>query len=328
MRRRDFVLYSAALASAPPLQVAAQQNPPRIGVLSSIAATDPEAKIRVAIFEQALKELRWVSGGNITIDYRWISGGPEALRDAANDLIKTRPQLLVGHATPATRALLGTTSDIPIVFINVVDPIGPRFVESLGRPGGNVTGFTNYEPTMAGKWTQFLTEISPGLKSVGVVFSPRTTPYLPLMWKPLEEVAKSLSVDLVPLPFLEPSDISSGTERFAADGKCGLLVIPDVSTQLRRKQIIDAAASFRLPAVYPYRFFIADGGLISYGVDNADQYRRVASYVDRILRGTPPYLLPVQQPVKFELTINLQTARAQGFTIPPLILATADAVIE
>jgi putative ABC transport system substrate-binding protein len=213
-----------------------------VGVLSCIAATDPEAKIRVAIFEKALQELRWIAGDNITIDYRWISGGPEALRDAAKDLIDTRPQLLVGHATPATRALLGATRSIPIVFINVVDPVGPGFVESLGRPGGNVTGFTNYEPTMTGKWTQFLTEISPGLKRVGVLFSPRTTAYLPLMWQPLEEVAKSLSVDLVTLPFLEPSDISSGTERFAADEKCGLLIIPDVSTQLRRKQIIEVAA--------------------------------------------------------------------------------------
>jgi putative tryptophan/tyrosine transport system substrate-binding protein len=236
--------------------------------------------------------------------------------------------VLVAHGSTATDALRAATTSIPIVFVNVTDPIGPGFVASLARPGGNITGFTNFEATMSGKWFGLLKEISPYLAQACIVYNPKTAPYLRVFLPQFESAAALFAIKLILMPFLEPAEIESAIEKSASEPKTGLLVLPDISTLVHRDAIIRAAARYRLPAVYPYRLFVDNGGLISYGVDNVDQYRRVASYVDLILKGAKPSELPVQQPVNFELVINLKTAKALGLTVPPTLLATADEVIE
>ena len=329
MRRRDFVTLIAGSAAALPLVVRAQQpTMPVVGVLNAIAANDKEAQPRATAFEQRLQELGRIKGSNIKIEHRWVAGGPEAMRIVAKELVDLKPAVLVAHASTATAALRGATTSIPIVFVNVTDPIGPGFVTSLAHPGGNITGFTNFETTLSGKWLGFLKEISPDLSQACIVHNPKTAPYLQVFLPEFEKAAASVAIKLMLMPFFEPAEIESAIEKSANGPKTGLLVLPDISTLVHRDAIIGAAARYRLPAVYPYRFFVDNGGLISYGVDNVDQYRRAASYVDLILRGAKPSELPVQQPVNFELVINLKTAKALGITVPPTLLARTDAVIE
>jgi ABC-type uncharacterized transport system substrate-binding protein len=296
--------------------------------LHAVAADDKEAQPRATAFEQRLGELGRIKGSNIRIEHRWVAGGPEAMQSAAKELVDRKPDVLVAHASIATNALRTATTSIPIVFVNVTDPIGPGFVASLARPRGNVTGFTNFETTMSGKWFGILKEISPDLLQSCIVYNPKTAPYLRVFLPEFEKAAASLAIKLTPLPFLEPGEIEPAVEKLASGSKTGLLVLPDISTLVHRDTIIRAAAHYRLPAVYPYRFFVDNGGLVSYGVDNVDQYRRAASYVDLILKGAKPSELPVQQPVKFELVISLKTARALGITVPATLLATADEVIS
>ena len=307
---------------------AQQRAMPVVGVLNAIAASDKEAQPRAAAFEQRLRELGRIKGSNIKIEHRWVAGGPEAMHSVAKELVDLKPDVLVAHASTATAALRAATTSIPIVFVNVTDPIGPGFVASLARPSGNITGFTNFETTMSGKWLGLLKEISPNLSQASIVHNPKTAPYLQVFLPQFETAAASIGIKLGLMPFLEPAEIESAIDKSASGSKTGLLILPDISTLVHRDTIIRAAARNRLPAVYPYRFFVDNGGLISYGVDNVDQYRRVASYVDLILKGAKPSELPVQQPVNFELVINLKTAKALGITVPLTLLARADEVIE
>jgi putative ABC transport system substrate-binding protein len=330
MQRREFIsLLGGAAVVGWPLAARTQQPAmPVVGVLNAIAANDKEAQPRAAAFEQRLRELGRIKGSNIKIEHRWVAGGPEAMRSVAKELVDLKPDVLVAHASTATDALRAATTSIPIIFVNVTDPIGPGFVASLARPGGNITGFTNFEATMSGKWFGLLKEISPDLSQAYIVYNPKTAPYIRIYLPQFETAAALFAIKLIVMPFLEPAEIESAIEKSASGPKTGLLVLPDISTLVHRDAIIRAAARYRLPAVYPYRFFVDNGGLISYGVDNVDQYRRVASYVDLILKGAKPSELPVQQPVNFELVINLKTAKALGLTVPPALLTTADHVIE
>ncbi|HEY1475570.1 MAG TPA: ABC transporter substrate-binding protein [Pseudolabrys sp.] len=330
MRRREFITLLGGTVAAWPFGVRAIQAEPmkQIGVLNPIAADDKEAAPRVTAFEQRLKELGWTPDRNIRINYRWTSGGQEALQILAKELVELKPDVLVANATTATGAFRAATSSIPIVFLNVTDPIGPGFVESLARPGGNVTGFTNFEFSLCGKWLEILKEISPRVTRVAGIYNPRTAPYFSTFWYQVELAAASVGIKPLEAPFSDAATIESMFAKLASEPNAGLLVMPDISTLVHRDAIVSAAARHRLPAVYPYRFFASSGGLVSYGVDNVDQYRRTATYVDRILRGEKPADLPVQQPIKFELAINVKTAKALGLNVPPAMLAIADEVIE
>jgi putative ABC transport system substrate-binding protein len=301
----------------------------RLGVLIGWRESDPIGQARATILVQGLDTLGWKEGGNLRIDWRWFGGDPALFERNAAELVALGPDvLLAGGSSTAVAALQRQTSSIPIVFVQVADPVGQGFVASLARPGGNITGFSNYDPPMAGKWLGMLTQITPPVGRVAVLYNPATAPYAGLMLHAIEEAAGSLAVAVRAAPVNDDAEIEAMMAGLAREERCGLLVLPDPFTGGHRDTIIAAAARHRLPAVYPFRYFTASGGLMSYGIDQDDLYRRGASYVDRILRGAKPADLPVQRPTKFELAINLKTAKALGVTIPPSLLAAADEVIE
>ena len=330
MRRRTFL----ALLSGPRWRRRGHRSRRRqrvrhIGVLLPYVESDLEAQAEVAGFKRGLQQLGWTDGGNARIDIRWATGGLERIRTSAKALVADKPDVILCRATPVTHALQTETTSIPIVFVNVSDPVGSGFAASIARPGGNITGFTNVEASLGGKWVEVLKEINPRIARIAVVFDPRTSPgggsfYMRL----IQDVARSVAVEVVAAPFHDDADIQRNMESFARTPNGGVVVLPDTATNNYRKSIIDQVARSRLPAVYPYRFFAEEGGLASYGIDVVDAYRQAASYVDRILRGEKPGELPVQGPVKFELAINLKTAKALGLTIPPMLLGRADDVIE
>jgi ABC-type uncharacterized transport system substrate-binding protein len=327
MRRRQFITLISG-AAAWPLAARAQQREPmrRIAVLMSFAENDPEAQLRSTAFRQALASLGWREGHNVRFDYRWTAGDPNAIPAAAKELIGGIPDVVVAEGSPAAAALQRETRTTPIVFLQAGDPIGFGFVASLAHPGGNLTGFTNYEPSMGGKWLQLLKEMSPDLARVGALFNPKT--HTGQFWRVLETAAPSIDLAFMKLPAQDVAELERTVEGLARDGKSGLLVMPDIFTVNNLDRIIALAAQHRLPAVYPFRSFAKRGGLATYGIDNIDVYRRAAGYVDRILRGANPAELPVEAPTKFELIINLKTARALGLKIPPTLLVAADEVIE
>jgi putative tryptophan/tyrosine transport system substrate-binding protein len=329
MRRRQFITLVGA-AAAWPLAARAQQSGHvrRVGVLMASAQSDPEAQARVRAFEAGLRELGWVEGRNLRLDYRFV---PDAgrLRAQATELVALAPDLILAVATPVLGGLLPVSRALPIVFVQVTDPVGGGFVPNLARPGGRVTGFTTFEFTIGSKWLEALKEIAPTVKRVAVVFSPDTAPFAPLFWQPVvDAAARSFAVAPMQMPVRDSGELAAELEAFAREADGGLMVLPEVSTLNNRDLIIALAARHRLPAVYPMRSFAAGGGLFSYGSDPADIFRRSAAYVDRILKGANPGDLPVQAPSKFELVINLKTAKALGLTVPPLMLARADEVIE
>jgi putative ABC transport system substrate-binding protein len=264
---------------------------------------------------------------NIRIDYRWDIGGPEQALVAAKELIDLRPDLILPSTTPMVSAVRQESRSLPIVFVNISDPIGTGFVESLARPGGNITGFTNFEYGMGAKWIQLLKEIAPATTRV-VIIANQKNPNTALYRNAIEPAAPAAGLELIVAGCNTAGDIEHAIETFARQSNGGLLVIPDPLTVSYRDAIVAQAAQHRMPAVYPYRFFATVGGLMSYGVDSDDPFRRAASYVDRILKGAKAGDLPIQQPTKFELVINIKTAKALGLTIPPTLLATADEVIE
>jgi ABC-type uncharacterized transport system substrate-binding protein len=333
MRRRRFLslIGVAAVASAlAPLTAHAQPSGQvrRVGVMIASAQSDPEAQLRVRSFEAGLRELGWVEGRNLRLDYRFV---PEAgrLRDQATELVGLAPDVILAVATPVVAGLLPVSRNVPIVFAQVTDPIGSGFVPSFARPGGRLTGFTTFEFSVGSKWLEALKEIAPAVNRVAVVFSPDTAPFAPLFWQPVvDAAARSFAVAPMQMPVRDAVELAGEIEAFAREPNGGLIVLPDVSTINNRDLIIALAARHRLPAVYPIRSFAAGGGLLSYGMDVADTFRRAASYVDRILKGAKPGDLPVQAPGKYELVINLTTAKAFGLTVPPLMLARADEVIE
>ena len=292
MRRREFIslLGGAAAASAWPLAGHAQQpdRVRRIGVLMSLAASDPQAQARVAAFREGLQMLGWAEGRNIRIDIRRGALDAESRQRSAKELVVSQPDLILSHTTPTTAALLQQTRTIPIVFVQVADPVGSGFVASFPRPGGNVTGFTNIEPTMAGKWLELLKEIAPRVARVAFLFNPATATYAEIFLNPFKAAAASFAVEAIAAPVRDRSELESVFAAQAREPNGGLIVMPDPFTAVHRAQITSLAARYRLPAVYPFRYFAEAGGLLSYGNDVFDNFRRVATYVDRIVNTPPP----------------------------------------
>jgi len=328
MRRREFViLLGGSTAAAWPLAARAQNRLRVVGVLLAMAPDDPEAQLRIKAFEAGLRELGWTEGRNLRLEYRWAVGDATLLRKQATELVGLAPDLILATSTPVLAALRQEKT-LPIVFVQVTDPIGGGFVPNLARPGGSLTGFTSFEFTIGSKWLEALKHVAPAVTRVALIFNPDTAPFAHLFWQPVEAAAPSVDVEPMQAPVRDIGEIEHTIAAFARHASGGLMVLPDVSTTNHRDLIIALAARHRLPAVYPYRYFATSGGLMSYGSDLADIYRRAASYVDRILKGERPADLPVQAPTKFELVINLKTATALGLDVPPTLLATADEVIE
>ena len=328
MRRREFITVLGGAVAACPLAAHAQQsNRLRVvGVLLAMAPDDPEAQLRVKAFEAGLRELGWTEGRNLRLEYRWAAGDAALLRKQATELVGLAPDLILATSTPVLAALR-QENPLPIVFVQVTDPIGSGFVPNLARPGGSLTGFTSFEFTIGSKWLEALKHVAPAVTRVALIFNPDTAPFAHMFWQPVEDAAPSFDVEPMQAPVRDVGEIERTVAAFARQNG-GLMVLPDVSTTNHRDLIIALAARHRLPAVYPYRYFATSGGLMSYGSDLADVYRRAASYVDRILKGAVPGDLPVQAPAKFEFVINLKTANALGLTVPPLWLGRADEVIE
>jgi len=325
---RRGVMGLASGAAAWPLAARAQQPERirRIGVLMSLAAHDPLSPVRVAAFMLGLQQAGWVDGRNVRIDYRWGAGDPDRYRTYAAELIALAPDVIVGVG-PAAVALQRATRSVPIVFVQVTDPVGRGLVASLARPGGNVTGFTQFEFSMSGKWLELLKQIAPRVTRAAVLRDPTIASGIG-QFGAIQSVSPSLGIEVSPLDVSEADEIERAIAAFTREANGGLVVISGPAAANHRSLIIKLATQHRLPAVYPYRYYVADGGLISYGPDSLDQYRRAASYVDRILGGEKPADLPVQQPTKYELVINLKTAKALGLTVPDMLLARADEVIE
>jgi putative tryptophan/tyrosine transport system substrate-binding protein len=329
IRRREFI---AGLGGAAvwPLPADAQQaaRKRRIGVLMNLAADDPQSLSRIAAFHQGLQELGWTIGLNMQIEYRWNPGGSADLyRRYAEELVAMAPDALLASAASAY-PLQQATRSVPIVFANVVDPVGAGLVASLARPGGNVTGFMTAEYGMSGKWLGLLKQIAPHVARAAILRDP-TNPVSIGQLAAIQAVAPSFGVELSPLNVrAAAADIERAVSTFAQTSNGGLIVVVGSQGAVHRELIVTLAARHRLPAVYPYRYFVTSGGLISYGPDEIDQYRRAAGYVDRILKGEKPGDLPVQAPTKFETVLNPKTAKALGLTIPETLLATADEVIQ
>jgi putative ABC transport system substrate-binding protein len=331
MRRRQFItLLGGAGAAAWPLAARAQQPDQmrRIGVLMGYAESDPETQAWVTAFVQGFKELGWIVGRNVWIDYRFGAGDADRMRAYAEELVGLAPAVILAHTSPVMAALQQATRTIPLVFVDVFAPVEQRFVSNLARPGGNITGFSSVEPEMGGKWLGALKEVVPFLARVAVIFNPETGPFSPLFLRAIETAAPSFAVKPIATPVHDAADIESAISAFAHDLNGGLIVLPSAFVAVHRQLIFEQAAQHRLPAVYGIRYFAADGGLMSYGVDVRDLFRRSAAYVDRILKGAKPGELPVQAPTKYELVINLKTAKALGIEFPVSMQLLADEVIE
>ena len=328
MRRRTFIVLLGG-AAAWPLAARAQQveRVRRIGVLMHLAADDPESLVRVAAFAQGLQELGWKLGTNVEIDTRWAVGDAEQFRKYAAELVALAPDVILASTTPSVGALQRASNTVPIVFAAVTDPVGQGFVASLARPGNNTTGFSVYEYGIGPKWLELLREIAPGVTRVAVLRDPTLASTSGLLGA-IQGVAPSMGVEVSPIGVRDASEIERGITAFARGSNGGLIVLAAPLTSVHRELIAALAVRHRLPTVYSLRFYVAGGGLISYGPDIIDQYRRAAGYVDRILKGEKPGDLPVQAPTKYQLVINLKTAKALGLTVPPTLLARADEVIE
>jgi putative tryptophan/tyrosine transport system substrate-binding protein len=330
MRRREFITLLGG-AAAWPITARAQQpeRMRRIGVLMAFDKGDAEAQSSIAALLQGLQELGWTESRNLNVEYRFGSERPEVLRANALELNALHLDLIVARATPAVTALVKANVTIPIVFTVVIDPVSSGFVKSWARPGGNITGFAQFEPSIAGKWLEVLKEIAPTVTRVAILFNPDTAPLRgSIFLKSLDDAAPSLGLKLVKTPVHDDRGIEEIGVELTREPGGGIIAMPDSFITFHREQILAVAARYRLPAAYPYAYFSKSGGLISYGASTVDLHRRAASYVDRILRGAKPADLPVQQPTKFELVINLKTAKALGLTVPPSLLDRADEVIE
>ena len=297
-------------------------------MLMAVAESDPDVRSGVAAFRQRLDELGWSQDRNLRIDYRWGGADRGRIRALAKELVDLSPAVLVGHSTPSVVALQQETGSIPIVFLTVTDPLGQGLVASLAHPGGNITGFSVFEFSLGTKWLEALKQIAPGITRVTAIFNPETAPYYALYLRSIEQAALSFAVKPTAVEIHDDADIERAISTLAREPDGGLIVVPDSFNIVHRRTIIGLVDRYRLPAIYYFRYFATDGGLIAYGPDEIDLFRRTASYVDRILKGAKPSDLPVQQPTKFELVINLKTAKALGLTIPESFLLRADEVIE
>jgi putative ABC transport system substrate-binding protein len=317
----------AAVTGAVPV-IGLAQIAKRVAILMAVAETDPDVRAGLKVFSEQLRALGWVEGQNLLIEYRWGDAKPERIAGFARDLVQLSPDVLVAHSTPPTKALSRETRSIPIVFLTVTDPVGQGLVVNLAHPGGNVTGFSVFEASLGAKWLQLLSEIAPGIKRAHIVFNPVTAPYYNLYLRVIEEHAAELTIEAIPVPIHDEAELAQAVSAAGSQSGAGLFVLPDSFNIVHRGLIIQLAAQYRLPAVYYFRYFVNDGGLISYGPDELDLFRRAAGYVDRILKGTQPSSLPVQVPSKWEMAINLKTATALGLIVPESLLARADEVIE
>ena len=328
MQRREFIMLLSGAAMAWPLAAHAQQTERvrRIGVLIPFTATDPEAKARNVVFEQSLQQLGWTVGRDLQIDYRSPGGEAASIRRSAAELVALAPDLIMTVGSATMGPVQQATRTIPIVFVNLADPVGAGFVQSLARPGGNATGFTNFEYSMSGKWVELLKQIAPYVTRAAVLRDPTSAAGIG-QFSAIQSIAQSLGVVLTPFSVRDAGEIERDVAAFARSGNGGLIVTAG-GTAFRRDLIIGLASRHKLPAVYPFRYYAKDGGLITYGPDPRDSIRRAAAYVDRILKGEKPADMPVQAPTKYELVINLKTAKALGLAIPPAVLARADEVIE
>jgi putative ABC transport system substrate-binding protein len=330
MKRRAFITLLGGAATWP--LIARAQQPDRmrrIGALMSASENDAGYQSLLATFRDALKKMGWEEGRNIRIDFRWRAVDAESRQRLAKELVALQPDLMIGQSTPTTAALLQQTPTIPIVFFSVGDPVGEGFVAGLSRPGRNVTGFINMEDSMSGKWLELLKEVMPSVTTVAILFNPATAPRGgSYYFDPFKAAGQSLGLETVAALVHDTSELESVIAAQASKPNAGLVVMSDVFPLVHRTEITTLVARYRLPTVYPYREFAQVGGLLSYGNDLRDNYRRAATYAARILRGEQPSELPVEVPVKFELVINLKTARALGLEVPPTLLARADEVIE
>jgi putative ABC transport system substrate-binding protein len=328
MRRRDLITLLGGAAVAWPLAARAQQGERmrRIGVLMALAADDPEGQARMTAFQQGLAQLGWIDGRNVRIDTRWAAGDTNRYRSYAAELLEFAPDVVLAVGSAAMGPLQATRS-VPVVFVQVADPVGAGFVERLARPGGNATGFTVFEYGISAKWLELLKEVAPQVTRAAVLRDATIAAGAGQLGA-IQSVAPSLGIELRPVAVRDAGEIERAVTAFAREAKGGLIVVAGAAVAVHRALIINLAAQYRLPAVYPYRYYVASGGLMSYGPDNIDQYRRAAGYVDRILKGEKPADLPVQAPTKYKLVINLKTAKALGLDIPPTLLARADEVID
>jgi ABC-type uncharacterized transport system substrate-binding protein len=329
LRRREFIILLGGAAAAWPLAARAQQpgGMRRIGVLMNLAADDTEGQTRIAAFLKALQQLGWADGRNVRIDTRWGAGNADDFRKYAAELVALAPDVILASASPSVVALQQATRTVPIVFVNVVDPVGSGFVESLARPGGNSTGFALFEYGMSGKWLELLKEIAPRVTRAAVIRDPALASGGGQLGA-IQSAAPSFGVELTPLGVRDATEIERAITAFARSSNGGLIVTASVLATFHRNLIITLAARHKLPSVYYERFFVAAGGLISYGPNFLDMYRLAAGYVDRILKGEKPADLPVQTPTKYETVLNLKTAKALGLDVPRTVLARADEVIE
>ena len=330
MRRREFITLLGSAATTWPVVARAQQSNSvrRIGVLTTFAESDSDLQIWDAAFRKRLAELGWTSGRNVRLDYRWADGNVDRLRTFAKELVDLQPDVIFAVTTVSVSTLLTLTHSIPIVFSAVSDPVGSGFVVSLARPDGNVTGFTNNQASLAGKWVELLKELAPAVSRIAIMFNPATAPYAEFYLAPFEFAARSLRVEPIVARIKDARDIEQVVASLGLEPGGGLIAMPDTSMAVNRELIVSLTVRNRLPAIYSARYYAMSGGLASYGVDYPDLWLRAASYVDRLLRGEKPSNLPVQAPAKFQLVINLNTAKALGLEISPTLLARADEVIE
>jgi putative ABC transport system substrate-binding protein len=327
MKRREFIAVLGGAAAALPLAARAQQEPVRrIGVLMT-TADDREGQRRLSAFREGLAKLGWSEGKNIRIEVNWSVSDPERARSVVSELIGGAPDLILTSGTSATTALHRMTPAIPVVFTVVSEPVKEGFVQSLAHPGGNFTGFSNLDPSLGGKWIELLKEIAPKVTRAAVIFNPQTAPAAFVTSRSADEAAEKLAVELVRFPVRDPTEIESAVTgvRRPTDG---LVMLPDTFVNIHRGLVVELAARCQIPAIYPFSYLVTEGGLASYGIDLADSFRQAAVYVDRIFHGEKAGDLPVQQPTKFALAINLKTAKALGLEIPSILLARADEVIE
>ncbi len=329
MRRREFIRLLGGTLAAQAIPASAQELRVRtVGVLMGFA-NDAEAKARVEAFEQSLESEGWSVGQNLRIEYRYAEGDSARMQALAKELVEPKPDCVLGQSTPVTAVLMQATRTIPIVFVAVSDPIGSGFVASMARPGGNITGFTVLHASIAGKYLEILKEMVPQLARAAIMYNPNSVPGGGTFFsRPFIESATKLKVQPITAEVHDRSEIENAVMKLGRESGSGLILVPDNFMSVHRDLIISLTAQFRIPAIYPYRYFAEAGGLVSYGVDAIDQFRRASEYVSRILRGAKPADLPVQAPTKFELVINLKTAKALGLVIPRILLAGADGVIE
>jgi putative ABC transport system substrate-binding protein len=329
VKRRDFITLLGGAAAAWPLATRAQQGERmrRIGVLMNFAPDDAESSARVTALAQGLQQLGWTDGRNVRIDYRWGAADVDRGRKSAAELVALAPDVILASTSASTEPLLQATRSVPIVFVNVVDPVGAGFVDSLAQPGGNTTGFTLYEYGISAKWLELLKEIAPGVKRAAVIRNAAEASGIG-QYAVILAAAPSVDVEVRPIGVKEPAEIERGVTGFVRASNGGLIVTASTLAGVNRNLIIEVAARHRLPAIYPFRYYAASGGLISYGPDTLEPYRRAAAYIDRILRGEKAADLPVQAPTKYDLVVNLKTAKTLGLDMPPMLLARADEVIE